>query len=162
MLEFLGKRTRTLGSAISESRYRWELSNRKGVAMPRYAPSKKLWTAWRQGEAASLARDPFQVESRLLLPIILSESLEALLEASARAGPETAEAARLLDETAPIVRRDFARYVMMNNTWEDTFALWCVTRTPRVRDHLHSLMVALAVKQLASCPETGVLVTSGG
>lgn len=141
--------SRTSGNARSESRYRWELSHRVGVKLPRYAPSEKAWTAWRDGEAVPLGRDPFSVEARLLFPIILSESLESLLEAGAGSGPEAARARRLFDEAAPIARRDLSRYIAMNNTWEDTFALWCFTRTPRVLDHMHSLVVALATTYAA-------------
>jgi diguanylate cyclase (GGDEF)-like protein len=146
LLDFLGNRMP--GSARSETRYRWELSHRIGVKMPRYAASERAWTAWRQGAAGPLNRDPFELEARLLLPIVLSENLESLLEASA-GGREAAQAAMLLDEASPLARRDLAGYLAMNDPWEDTFALWCMTRAPRVLDHLHSLVVALATTYAA-------------
>ncbi len=146
LLEFLGNRQP--GNPRSESRYRWELSHRVGVKLPPYAPSEKAWMAWRNGEEPRLARDPFEVEARLLLPILLAENLEALLDAAA-GSPEAARAQALLDEATPVARRDVAKYIAVNDVWEDTFAAWCLTRSPRVLDHLHSLAVALAVTYAA-------------
>jgi diguanylate cyclase (GGDEF)-like protein len=111
--------------------------------MPRYAPSEKAWTAWRSGDQRALDRDPFELERRLLLPIILADTFEALLRS------DDPRAKALLDEASPIARRDVARYIAVTDAWEDTFALWCIVRMPRVLDHLHSLAVALAVSYAA-------------
>jgi GGDEF domain-containing protein len=147
LLDFL--ENRAPGSPRGDSRYRWELSHRIGVKHPSYAPSRRTWTAWRHGEESSLDRDPFSVEARLLLPVILSENLEVLLEAAAGDEPSASRARALVDEAAPVVRRDIARYITCTDAWEDTFALWCITRTPRALDLLHSLAVALGVTYAA-------------
>ncbi|HET7501745.1 MAG TPA: diguanylate cyclase [Kofleriaceae bacterium] len=156
LLEFL--ESRVPGSPRSESRYRWELSHRIGVKHPSYAPSEAAWAAWRAGEAQPLARDPFEVEARLLLPILVTENLESLLDA-ASCEPAVAPRARaLVDEAAPLARRDIARYIAGTDPWLDTFALWCLTRTPRALDLLHPLAVALAVTYTAepTVPVRGV------
>jgi GGDEF domain-containing protein len=147
LLDFL--ENRAPGSPRGDSRYRWELTHRVGVKHPRYSPSEHTWTAWRHGEAARLGRDPFVVEAQLLLPIILTENLEVLLEAAAGDEPFASRARALLEEAAPVVRRDVARYIAVTDAWEDTFALWCITRTPRALDLLHSLAVALGVTYAA-------------
>ena len=147
LLDFL--ENRAPGSPRGDSRYRWELSHRIGVKHPSYAPSRRTWTAWRHGEEPSLDRDPFSVEARLLLPVILSENLEVLLEAAAGDEPSASRARALVDEAAPVIRRDIARYITCTDAWEDTFALWCITRTPRALDLLHSLAVALGVTYAA-------------
>jgi GGDEF domain-containing protein len=141
--------SRVAGSPRGESRYRWELTHRLGVKLPAYAASAQGWTAWRAGEADALARDPFDVEARLLVPILLTENLERLLEASAGADPDAARARALFDEAAPVARREIARYIAGVDPWVDTFALWCLTRTPRLLELLHSLAVALAVTYAA-------------
>jgi GGDEF domain-containing protein len=147
LLDFL--ETRAPGSPRGDARYRWELSHRVGVKHPRYAPSEHTWTAWRHGQDGPLLRDPFGAEVRLLLPIILTENLEVLLEAAAGEEPAASRARALLDEAAPVVRRDVARYITATDAWEDTFALWCISRTPRTLDFLHSLAVALGVTYAA-------------
>jgi GGDEF domain-containing protein len=147
VFDFLEKRVP--GNPRSESRYRWELTHRVGVKHPVYAPSERTWTAWREGDAQQLARDPFELEAKLLVPIVLASNLEVLLTVAGSADSVAPRAAALLAEAAPIARRDIARYIAANDSWEDTFALWCITRMPRVLDMLHSLAVALAVSYAA-------------
>jgi len=147
LFEFL--ESRVAGSPRSESRYRWELTHRVGVALPAYAAPVQGWTAWRAGEAEGLARAPFDVEARLLVPIVLTENLELLLEAASAGGTDAARATALFDEAAPIARREIARYIAGGDAWLDTFALWCLTRTPRLLELLHPLAVALAVTYAA-------------
>lgn len=156
VLDFLA--SRVPGSPRGYSRYRWELTHKVGVKHPPYAPSERAWTAWRDGDAQLLAREPFELESKLLLPIILAASFDVLLAAAAAGADDTAARARtLVDEAAPIMRRDIARYVAANDPWEDTFALWCITRRPRVLDFVHSLAIALATSYAAgrTGPVTG-------
>jgi diguanylate cyclase (GGDEF)-like protein len=147
LLAFL--ESRVAGSWRGESRYRWELTHRVGVKLPRYAPSVQAWTAWRAGQVALLARDPFEVEAHLLVPIVITENLEVLLDTAAGAGPLAARARVLLDEAVPIARRDIARYIAENHLWGGTFALWCLTRVPRTLDLMHPLTVALAITYAA-------------
>ena len=145
--DFLEKRVP--GNPRSESRYRWELTHRVGVKHPVYAPSERTWTVWREGDAQQLAREPFELEAKLLVPIVIAANLEVLLTAAAAGDSVGARARALLAEAAPIARRDIARYIATNESWEDTFALWCITRMPHVLDFMHSLAVALAVSYAA-------------
>lgn len=133
-------KSRTPGTLRSDARYRWELSHRIGVPAPAYAGPEAHWRAWRPGDQPRLERDPFEFEKGLLLPIVLGETAELLLELA----PVDATAKELLDEAAPILRRDFARYVQAVDSWEDTFALWVLTRLPRALSLLHPVAVAVA------------------
>jgi GGDEF domain-containing protein len=78
----------------------------------------------------------------MLVPIVTVANLDLLLELSQRGDAVGDRAGRLADETAAIARRDFARYVAPKDAWEDTFAIWCVSRSPRVIDLLHPLVLA--------------------
>jgi GGDEF domain-containing protein len=136
--------SRTPGTLRSDARYRWELSHRIGVPMPPYAGGADAWRAWRTGDRERLERDPFLFEMTLVLPVVISENAELLLELST-SGDESAPLARtLLQEAAPILRWDFARFVQMAAPWDDTFALWCLTRHARTLSLLHPLAVAIA------------------
>jgi GGDEF domain-containing protein len=132
--------SRTPGTLRSDARYRWELSHRIGVPAPAYAGPETTWRAWRAGDQVRLDRDPFEFEKGLLLPVVLGETAELLIEL-ASTNPVARE---LLDESAPIFRRDFARYVQAVDSWEDTFALWVLTRLPRALALLHPVAVAIA------------------
>lgn len=134
--------SRTPGTIQSDARYRWELSHRIGVPVSAYAGPPDSWRAWRPAEQSRLERDPFAFETRLLLPVVLSENVEHLLELSTVEDDAGAAARELLREAAPILRRDFARFVMAD-PWDDTFALWCLTRQPRALTFLHPLAVAI-------------------
>lgn len=136
--------SRTPGTIRSEARYRWELGHRIGVTIPAYAGPAKTWTAWRPSEKARVEKDPFEFEATLLLPIVLSEHAELLLELADGTNDVAALARAHLAEAAPILRRDFARYVQMAAPWEDTFALFCLTRLPRTLALLHPLAIAIA------------------
>ncbi|HEU4410725.1 MAG TPA: GGDEF domain-containing protein [Polyangiaceae bacterium] len=136
--------SRTPGTAQSDARYRWELSHRIGAPVPAYAGPPPSWRAWRPGDQARLERDPFDFELSLLLPVVLSENAELLIELAAPGGEGAPVAHELLGEAAPILRRDFARYVQMASPWDDTFALWCLARRPNALSLLHPLAVAIA------------------
>ena len=130
--------SRTPGTVRSDARYRWELSHRIGAPVPSYAGAPASWRAWHAGDQARLEREPFDFEIALLLPIVLAENAELLLELS-QGGADAGLARDQLREAAPILRRDFARYVQMVDPWDDTFALWCLTRQPRALSFLHPL-----------------------
>lgn len=139
-------KSRTPGTLRSDARYRWELSHRIGVPAPAYAGAETTWRAWRPGDQVRLERDPFEFENGLMLPIVLGETAELLLELATA----NASARELLDEAAPILRRDFARYVQTVDSWEDTFALWVLTRLPRALSLLHPVAVAIAACHAAT------------
>jgi GGDEF domain-containing protein len=123
-------------------RYRWELSHQHSVPIPPYAAAE--WRPWRPGEQGLLDRDRFAFESRLLLPIVLTENAELLLETAARDDEPGRAARALIDETAPVLRLDFASFVQGMEPWQDTFALFCLVRRPRALALLHPLAVAIA------------------
>lgn len=141
--------SRAAGNPRGEMRYRWELTHRRGVPMPAFAPDAKGWGPWRAAEQPLFESDPFAFEERLTTPIVLTENAELLADASA-AGDALAE--RLLAEAAPVLRRDFAAFVQERDPWQDTFALWCVARRPRVLALLHPLAVAIATCYAAGIP----------
>lgn len=143
--------SRSPGHPRSETRYRWELCHRRGTPLPPYAPDPAEWTAWRPSEQARLERAPFDFETQLLAPMILTENGELLCEQSKDAGAEGDLARILLDEALPIFRRDFARHVQLAEPWEDTFALWCLTRRPQMLELLHPIAVAIASSYAADC-----------
>src|SRR5690349_18345043 len=93
-------KSRTPGTLRSDARYRWELSHRIGVPAPAYAGAETNWRAWRPGDQVRLERDPFEFEKGLMLPIVLGETAELLLELA----PSNATAKELLDESASILR----------------------------------------------------------
>lgn len=129
-------------------RYRWSIDWND------YADDSMAWRRrdgqerdlWRLLEAPQLQRDPAAFAERLLLPTILTESLE-FLEETARDDPSlAAEAVALRDEAAPKMESDFARYVMAEDAWADTFALWQLSRHPHALDRLEPLAVATATR----------------
>ena len=133
--------SRSRGNPRGTMRYRWELSHRQGVMMPSYAEDESHWIAWRSAEEFRLREDPFKFEERLMIPVILSENLELLAKCSQQ-GDELA--AQLLREAAPVLRRDFAGFVQALDPWQDTFALWCLTRRIHALGEMHPVAVALA------------------
>jgi diguanylate cyclase (GGDEF)-like protein len=133
--------SRDPGSSRGEMRYRWDLSHRRSGPRPGYMDAPEAWRAFRPLEQAVLERDPYAFEERLCTPILLTENCALLIEAR-DAG--VAGAGALLDETAPALRRDFARYVQVLDPWEDTFALACLTHHPAVLALAHPVAVAIA------------------
>ncbi len=134
-------RSRAPGNPRGDMRYRWELSHRRGVRMPVYAENESEWVAWRAAERPLLERDAFEFEQRLATPVVLAENAELLAQV-AEGGSELAH--DLLAEAAPVLRRDFAGFVQALDPWQDTFALWCLTRRLRALSLLHPLAVAIA------------------
>jgi GGDEF domain-containing protein len=143
-------RSRAPGNPRSEMRYRWELTHRRGVPMPDYAPSEQGFVAWRAEDAQLLEKDPFEFEARLLTPVILTETAELLAEVSEGSGHAASLAAALLEEASPVLRRDFAGFVQAVDPWQDTFALWRLVQRPRALALLHPLAVAIATCYAAS------------
>ncbi len=142
-------RSRAPGNPRGDMRYRWELTHRRGVPMPEHAPDSARWTAWRAAEKPLIEQDPFAFEERLSTPIVLTENAELLAECAADGD---ARAAKLLQEAAPVLRRDFAGYVQEHDPWQHTFALWCLVRQPLVLALLHPLAVAIATNHASSIP----------
>ncbi len=146
-------RSRAPGNARSEMRYRWELTHRRGVPMPSYAASEQSYRAWRAEDAPLLERDRFEFEARFMVPVVLTENCELLAEVKASSGAGAPLAAELLDEAAPVLRRDFAGFIQAADAWQDTFALWRLVARPRTLRLLHPLAVAIATCYAASTRE---------
>jgi GGDEF domain-containing protein len=146
-------RSRAPGNPRSEMRYRWELTHRRGVPMPDYAPSEQDWRSWRAEDQPLFEKDPFEFEARLLVPVILTENSELLAEFAERSGAHGTLAAALLEEASPVLRRDFAGFVQATDPWQDTFALWRLVQRPRALVLLHPLAVAIATCYAASTRE---------
>jgi GGDEF domain-containing protein len=126
-------------------RYRWEICHRRGVRLPDFSPPAEQWRAWRTAEQPLLDKDPYAFEQRLALPIALTANCELL--AAARDLPQAAE---LLAETGPTIRRDFALCIQGLQPWADTFALWCLVRSTAALQLLHPIAVALAASYAAA------------
>lgn len=130
--------SRSVGTLVGTDRYRWELTHRRGTGIPPYAGVPATWQAWRASEGALVQRDVFTFEENLLGPIVSFESVELLTESRATPG-----ASALLQETEPVLRRDFAQYALERNAWADTFPAWCLTRYPAAFQALRSVLVAV-------------------
>src|SRR5262249_25664839 len=95
-------RQREPGTLTSRIRYRWEISHRR-TAIPSWARAPEEWRAWRPVEQQIVDRDPFDFEERIVVPILVAECAELLLESK---GGED-----LLEEAEPAFRRDLAMNV---------------------------------------------------
>jgi GGDEF domain-containing protein len=134
--------------SMGRRRYRWPIAwdDDPESPMPWSRSNGQERVLWRPLEQPILQRDPVGFASRLLLPVILTEALE-FLEETVREDPGLAvEAAALRDEAAAKIEHDFARCVMADDTWGDTFALWQLTRHGRALDRLEPLAIALATR----------------
>jgi GGDEF domain-containing protein len=142
------------GSEVGTTRYRWLVSHRH-VEIPRWAGSPQQWTPWRPAEQAVMG-DPFDFELRLSIPTIVTDCGELLAELAD--GTDDALAARArarLAEAEPVMRREFAKFVMADHIWSDTFALWCLAQRPRLFERLHPLAFAIATCYSATAIERG-------
>ena len=146
--------TRSVGSPGSEMRYRWELSHRHVPGLASYAGDPAQWGAWREAEQPLLERDPFAFETRFATPVLLTEYTELLTVQADR----DSDAAVLLEEAAPTLRRDFALHVQALSPWHDTFALWCLVRRAHALAMLHPLAVAIATCHAADVTEGATAV----
>lgn len=142
------------GSEIGTTRYRWLVTHRY-VEIPRWAGSPGQWTPWRPAEQAVMG-DPLDFESRLSIPTIVTDCGELLAELADAADGEVAARARAhLTEAEPVMRREFASFVMASHAWSDTFALWCLAQRPLLFERLHPLALAIATCYSATAIERG-------
>lgn len=145
--------SRAPGNALGERRYRWELTHRYAARPASAGPDQ--WRAWRPAEQPLLEDDRFAFEARLSAPLVCSESAELLAE---RAGAGDPGARALLEEALPVLRAEFARHAQVLRVWQDTFALWCLGRQPRLFALLHPIALALASSCAAEvAPEATLL-----
>ena len=129
------------GSVIGDTRYHWPFSHQR-ISVPDYAGDPRKWRPWRTLEYKAQF-EPYEFETRLSLPISMTECGELLLEL--RDDPELgSRASSLFEECEPVFRRDYAMYVQAFHPLTDTFALWCLCRRPRMFARLRPLAFAIA------------------
>ena len=145
------------GSAIGALRYRWVLTHQH-VDVPRWAGPPAAWRPWRPAEQAVMG-DPFEFESRLSIPAIVTDCGELLAELQVAPDAELAARARArLAEAEPVMRREFAAFVRATHAWSDTFALWCLVRRPLLFERLYPLALAIATCYAATARDDGGIV----
>jgi GGDEF domain-containing protein len=151
--------TRAIGGPGGDRRYRWNIAW-DGVLGedPAWARGRgQQQNLWHPNERAELLRDPGRFAQRLVLPLVLTETLEFLEEAAAE--PSLAgEAAYLRDEALPLVETDFALGIAAGDPWRDTFALWQLSRCPRALELLDPLAIAAAMRFAAAARRSGGVV----
>ena len=149
--------TRIDGCSGELRRYPWGLSYPRWSHPPSYAGPMESWQSWRAAER-QLNRG-VELSYWFLVPVVVCRNGELLEELAAWGNPD---ARTLLERFAPVMRRDFAQYVMAKHPWTDTFALWNLSRTERLLERLHPLAVALASTFAAGAREAGGVVKGAG
>lgn len=139
------------GSPIGEVRYRWPLTHKRVRPL---AGAPQDWQPWRPLDSTRL-EDPFDLEATLSLPAVICDAGELLLELSEEGD---LEASALFQEAVSVMRRDFASFVRATSAWVDTFALWCLTRRPRMFAALQPLALAIASTYAATAIGTNGIV----
>lgn len=151
-------------------RYRWAISPTEVAAFPPWIGPRKSWRPWRPRDADEWQQnDRLSIERytapatlslyyRLMLPIILTETMDWLAGVIRRDGPDAVRARALLADAMPALRRDAARWAVGFDAWGDTFALWCLARHPGALRRLHPFAVAIA-DSYADAAQLGGMVT---
>lgn len=140
-----------LGSDGGLLRYPWFISYERWIETPSFAGAESSWKSWRTAERERAEISPNDLACSLATPISTTINAD-ILEEMAEAGDEAARAK--LHEIDPILRRDFATYVLGRRTWNDTFALWALPRADRTFQRLRPLAVALAVTYASGARRT--------
>jgi diguanylate cyclase (GGDEF)-like protein len=135
-------RTRQPGSRLAEDRYRWEISHKRSPVAG-HVPPPDTWRSFRPD------LDNKFPELALSLPLSIAETCEYL----AWLAEKDAVARGLLDEAAPIFRRDIAQFVLGMHPWIDTFALFAIVRRPRTLERLRPLTLAIATSYAAAAQD---------
>jgi len=130
----------TSGNPDSVRRYPWAISTAY-YRRPPYVPPREMWQAWRPAEAPWREQNLYRFEAGLLGAFVLSDAVELL---SRLAGSGDGDAATLLDQVMPVVRRDMARLVVGLHAWTDTWGLWNLARNDLALRRLHPFALAIA------------------
>ena len=121
--------------------------------LPDWVGPPATWRPWRIRDVAAWAdldrRSTEDIE-RLLTPLILADSLDLLVDNSAREDSRGDLARAFLDEALPKVRRDAAAWVLETRAWADTWALWAIARRPGALTLLYPFASAIADSYAAS------------
>jgi len=142
-----------IGGRGGERRYRWSLP------VSGWIPADER-AAWRRLEPDRNERILGDRAARLWVPPVLVEHVEWLVRTCR--DPDVALAARarrLLEEATPTLEDDVARYVLGQDAWGDTFALWTFARRTRALTHVRGLVSAIGSRYAARATRTGGLVT---
>lgn len=128
-------------------RYRWSLGFHAEVGNLVYAEPPNRTTWWRPKEADWLKERPGQYARRILVPVALATQLEYWSRHEQGSDHGLATGAReLLEESQPVADADVARWILGDDPWADTFALYVVTGMPAAHARLRDLTFALAVR----------------
>ncbi len=146
--------TRETGTA----RYRWGINPRHARSFPSWVGPIGSWQPWRTADAAvwaERAARPMEDVERLIKPIILTDTLDLLVEAGQRPDAAGDLARFFLDEARPKIRRDAAEAVLELHAWTDTWALWAMARRPGALTLLYPFAAAIAGSYATSAQRAG-------
>ena len=151
--------TRLTGSI----RYRWAINPR--FAGPGFSPRYPAWIGpieswrpWRDKDIRAWAERSdrgFEDVERLITPLVLTESLDFLVQATGHPDPSGSQAQQFLEEALPKIRRDAAAWILEIRAWADTWALWSMARRPGALDHLYPFAAAIAGSYAAAAERAG-------
>ena len=147
--EWSSRSPETSGSGASSARlagggYPWPLAIDPTGRRPVYVGPNAGWHVWRPAEEPIRAADPERFLARLVEPLVVTESAEFLELLMAGDGPARDRAAALLRLALPGIRRALAAGAAQRHAWADTFALWALTRRPRLLRRVHPFALAIA------------------
>ncbi len=129
---------------VGRIRYRWSISPDMFHAHPTFIGPKESWAPWRPRDRAAMDEDPSAFGMRVLVPLVVTSTLEWLGELAEGDGEAADLARRFIAESRTTARRDAAFSVQERHAWGDTWALWCMARHPHVLRLLHPFALAIA------------------
>jgi GGDEF domain-containing protein len=130
--------------------YPWPLSIDRDGPRPPYIGPNATWRTWRPAEEPIRAADPDRFVARLIEPLVITEAAEFLETLIVANGSAREAAQELLVLALPAIRRSLAADAAHRHAWADTFALWAVTRRPRLLRRIHPFALAIADSYAAS------------
>lgn len=141
---------RAPGSLVSDARYRWELTHARAPGASYDVPFEE-WVPWRPQDARVMSRDGADFELRLTLPISIADGCELL----ARWADRDERAARFLEESEPVFRKDLAGFVHAAHAWKDGFALYCLSRRAHALERMQPFAIAIAACYTPEAKQVG-------
>ena len=154
LLEFWA--TQVEGCSGELRRYPWLVSYRRWINPPAYAGAADTWRSWRAAERQ--LDEAGKLSYWMGVPLIVCHNGELLEERAAAGHPVARD---LLDMFAPVMRKDFAQYIVAEHPWTDTFALWCLSRSPLTFHRLQPIALALASTFAAGAAKAGHVAGNG-
>jgi GGDEF domain-containing protein len=147
---WLGRASVPVRPGGSPAGYPWPLALNPETSRPEYIGADDTWRAWRPDDEPLRVADPARFFARLVEPLVITESAEFLESLIAVEGPATELAEELLARALPGIRRAMAAHAAHRHAWADTFALWALTRRPRLLRRVHPFALAIADGYAAS------------